>query len=261
MKNEQWRQFETIRDKQRTILHMGHHNALYTTFNSNSNSSSSNSVVSRCGCSSSGSFSQILVGYLPGATLDYDRMYDGVPIDESGMLLYSVIPDRKLIIQGRPTPFEVEDQVALGFKSIVQDTYSIGLDAVDGLFETQDIYIEDRQLNIIHDLKASPYTFTSEAGTFNDRFLLRYTDTSLDTSEFDANQNVTAFVFNHELQIKSSQNIVAIELFDISGKLIQKYNPSEVTNEFITRFGFAQGVYLAKIKLDNGIEVTKKVIH
>ena len=211
--------------------------------------------------SNSGSFSQMLVGYLADATLDYDRMYDGVPIDESGMLLYSVIPDRKLIIQGRPTPFEVEDQVALGFKSIVQDTYSIGLDAVDGLFETQDIYIEDRQLNIIHDLKASPYTFTSEAGTFNDRFLLRYTDTSLDTSEFDANQNVTAFVFNHELQIKSSQNIVAIELFDISGKLIQKYNPSEVTNEFITRFGFAQGVYLAKIKLDNGIEVTKKVIH
>ena len=211
--------------------------------------------------SSSGSFSQILVGYLPGATLDYDRMYDGVPIDESGMLLYSTVPDRKLIIQGRPTPFEVEDQVALGFKSIVQDTYSIGLDAVDGLFETQDIYIEDRQLNIIHDLKASPYTFTSEAGTFNERFLLRYTDTSLDTSEFDANQNVTAFIFNHEFQVKSNKNIVAIELFDISGKLIQKYNPSEVSTKFITRFGFAQGVYLAKIKLDNGVEVTKKLIH
>jgi hypothetical protein len=211
--------------------------------------------------SNSGSFSQMLVGYLADATLDYDRMYDGVPIDESGMLLYSVIPDRKLIIQGRPMPFEVEDQVILGFKSVVQDTYSIGLDAVDGLFETQDIYIEDRQLNIIHDLKASPYTFTSGSGTFNDRFLLRYNNSSLNTGGFDANQNVVAFVFENELQVKSSTNIVAIEVFDVSGKLVQKYNPSEVTREFITRFGFAQGVYFVKIKLDNGIEVTKKIIH
>jgi hypothetical protein len=201
------------------------------------------------------------VGYLPEATLDYDRMYDGVPIDESGMLLYSTIPDRKLIIQGRPTPFVVEDQVTLGFKSVVQDTYSIGLDAVDGLFENQDIYIEDRQLDIIHDLKASPYSFTSDSGTFNDRFLLRYNNSSLNTDNFEANQNVVAFVFDNELQVKSNKNIVAIELFDISGKLIQKYNLAQITNEFISKFGFAQGVYLAKIKLDNGIEVIKKVIH
>ena len=211
--------------------------------------------------SNSGSFSQILVGYLVDATLDYDRMYDGVPIDESGMLLYSIIPDRKLIIQGRPLPFTAEDQVTLGFKSTVQDTYSIGLDAVDGLFDNQNIYIEDKQLNIIHNLKLIPYSFTSDAGTFNNRFVLRYTDGALNTATFDENQNVTAFIFNNELQVKSSKNIVSVEVFDISGKLIQKYNPSEVTNEFITRFGFAQGVYLTKIKLDNGIEVTNKIIH
>jgi hypothetical protein len=35
----------------------------------------------------------------------------------------------------------------------------------------------------------------------------------------------------------------------------------ELALEFKSRFNFAQGVYLAKIKLDNGIEVTKKVIH
>jgi hypothetical protein len=83
----------------------------------------------------------------------------------------------------------------------------------------------------------------------------------LNTGGFDANQNVVAFVFENELQVKSSTNIVAIEVFDVSGKLVQKYNPSEVTREFITRFGFAQGVYFVKIKLDNGIEVTKKIIH
>ncbi|WP_309640133.1 hypothetical protein [Flavobacterium sp.] len=210
--------------------------------------------------SNSGSFSQILVGYITDATLDYDRMYDGVPIDESGMLLYSIIPERKLIIQGRPLPFDETDQVTLGFKSLVQDTYSLGLDAVDGLFENHNIYIEDRDLNIIHDLKHSPYTFTSGSGSFNDRFVLRYTDTALSTETFDANANVTAFIANHELQIKSSKNMVNITLYDISGKLIQVYS-KEIGLDFKTKFNFANGVYLAKIKLDNGIEVTKKIIH
>lgn len=208
----------------------------------------------------SGNFSQILVGYLNDATVGWDRMYDGVPIDESGMMLYSVIPDRKLVIQGRPLPFDTEDQVALGFKSMVQDTYSIGLDGVDGLFENQNIYIEDRDLNIIHNLKNTPYSFTSGAGTFESRFILRYTDSALNTDTFNNNSNAAAFIANHELYIHSAKNIINVGLYDISGKLIQTY--SEVNSlEFKTRFVFANGVYLAKIKFDNGIEITKKVIH
>jgi hypothetical protein len=210
--------------------------------------------------SNSGNFSQILVGYLADATLGYDRMYDGVPINETGMLLYSLIPERKLAIQGRPLPFEVEDQVPLGFKSTTQDVYTFGLDGVDGLFENQNIYIEDRDLNIVHDLKASPYIFTATAGTFDDRFVLRYLDSALGTQTFNSNENVIAFIANHELQINSTKNITNIALYDISGKLIQTY-VNEKSLEFKTKFYFAQGVYLVKIKLDNGIEVTKKIVH
>ncbi len=212
--------------------------------------------------SEAGTFNQILVGYVEDATLGWDRDFDGIRFtDETSTTLYTTVEDKKLVIQGRPLPFEETDIVPLGYRSNIIDSFTFAIDHIDESFESQNIYLEDRDLNIIHNLKLSPYSFSSEAGTFNDRFLLRYTDTFLDTSEFDANQSVIAFIFNHEFQVKSNQNIIAIELFDISGKLIQKYNPSEVSNKFITRFGFAQGVYLAKIKLDNGIEVTKKVIH
>jgi len=209
--------------------------------------------------SNSGGFSQILVGYVTDATTGWDRTYDGVPIDESGMLLYSLIPERKLVIQGRPLPFDEQDQVTLGFKSTVQDTYSIGLDGVDGLFENQNIYLEDKDLNIIHDLKQSPYSFTSAAGSFDTRFVLRYSNSALSNNTFDANANVAAFITNHELNINSSKSITNVELYDISGKLIQTYTTNAL--EFKTRFSFANGVYLVKIKLDNGIEVTKKIIH
>ncbi len=211
--------------------------------------------------SSSGKFSQILVGYLADATLEYDRMYDGVPIDESGMLLYSVIPNRKLIIQGRPLPFDEDDQVTLGFKSNVQDTYSFGLDAVDGLFENHNIYIEDKSLNIIHDLKQSPYQFVAAPGICNDRFVLRYTDAALHNPDFNADQGVIAFVSNHQLHAESTQPIQSIEVYDVSGKWIKTYTPKDKSGIFKAEFNFANGVYLAKIKLENGMVLTKKLLH
>jgi hypothetical protein len=210
----------------------------------------------------SGAFNQILIGYVEGATTGWDSAFDGVRLtDQTSATLYSNLEDKKLVIQGRPLPFQETDEVPLGYRVNISGNNTFAIDRVDDSFSGQNIYIEDRVLDIVHNLRVSPYTFASEAGTFNDRFVLRYTDASLSANEFDANHNVTAFIFSNELQVKSSKNIVAIEVFDISGKLIQKYQPMELALEFKSRFNFAQGVYLAKIKLDNGIEVTKKVIH
>lgn len=210
----------------------------------------------------SGAFNQILIGYVEGATLGWDRAFDSVRLtDQTSATLYSNLEDKKLVIQGRPLPFDENDEVPLGYRVNISGNNTFAIDRVDDSFSGQNIYIEDRVLDIVHNLRVSPYTFATEAGTFNDRFVLRYTDASLSANEFEVNQNVTAFIFSNELQVKSSKNIVAIEVFDISGKLIQKYQPMELALEFKSRFNFAQGVYLAKIKLDNGIEVTKKVIH
>lgn len=206
-----------------------------------------------------GGFSQILIGYLNDATLGWDRLYDGSPINESsGMTLYSIIPDKNLVIQGRPLPFEVQDQVPLGYKTNRTDTYSFGLDSVDGLFELQDIFIEDKQLNLIHNLKQSPYVFSSEAGTFNNRFVLRYNNTALANTDF-ISQNATVGILQHELVAQSNQQIKRIEVYDISGKLVAQYQP--MSTDFKTVFNFARGVYLAKITLNNGWVHASKIMN
>ncbi|MFN8274314.1 MAG: T9SS type A sorting domain-containing protein [Flavobacteriaceae bacterium] len=208
---------------------------------------------------SNSSFSQALIGYKDDATLGWDRMYDGVPMDEgAGMTLYSIIPDKHLAIQGRPLPFDAQDQVILGYKATHADSYSFGLDGVDGMFENQDIFIEDKQLNIIHDLKQSPYVFTSEAGVFDHRFVIRYNNSALANVDFD-HQNVSVGIIQHELFAQSNSRINTIEVFDISGKLIANYQPQ--SNEFKTLFSFARGVYLAKITLDNGKVSSKKIMN
>jgi hypothetical protein len=158
-------------------------------------------------------------------------------------------------------PFLETDEVPLGYRSNIQDTISLRIDHFDAAFENQNIYLEDRDLNIIHNLKLSPYTFTSGVGTFNSRFVLRYTDSTLSNDIFETNQDVIAFIYNNELQIRSTQNIVSIQLYDIAGKFIKAYTPKELSLGFKTNFNFAKGVYLTKIKLNNGIEITNKVVH
>jgi hypothetical protein len=210
----------------------------------------------------SGSFNQILVGYVEGATLGIDRDFDGVRFtDNTSTTFYSTIEDTKLVIQARPLPFIETDEVPLGYRSNIQDTFSLRIDHIDSAFENQNIYLEDRDLNIIHNLKLSPYTFTTGVGTFNSRFVLRYTDSALSNEVFDSNQDVIAFISSNELQIRSTENIVSIYLYDIAGKFIKAYTPKELSLGFKTNFNFAKGVYLTKIKLDNCMEVTKKVIH
>lgn len=211
--------------------------------------------------SNSGVFSQILVGYVNGATTGWDRDYDGVRfIDASSSCFYSIIPEQNLVIQGRPLPFENTDQIALGLKTTTADTFALRLDQFDGLFENQDIFIEDKQLAIIHNLKQSPYIFSASIGTFDDRFVLRFTDTALGTTTHDT-EHIFATIRQNQLQISASELIKTVEVFDMTGKLIAIYHPSNNSKNLNEPFLFADGFYLSKIYLTNGVMVTKKLNH
>lgn len=209
--------------------------------------------------SNSGVFSQILVGYVNGATTGWDRDYDGVRfIDASSSCFYSIIPEQNLVIQGRPLPFENTDQIALGLKTTVADTFSLRLDQFDGLFENQDIFIEDKQLAIIHNLKQSPYIFSAEVGTFDNRFVLRFTDTALSINS-NVTQNIFASIHDKTLKISANDNIAKVEVFDMTGKLVVDFKSSENTKNISEPFLYADGFYLAKIYMKNGIIAAKKL--
>ena len=47
----------------------------------------------------------------------------------------------------------------------------------DGLFVGQNIYLEDKLLNVIYDLRTTPYSFTATEGIVENRFVIRYTNT------------------------------------------------------------------------------------
>ena len=75
----------------------------------------------------------------------------------------------------------------------------------DGLFENQDVYLEDKLLNVIHNLKIN-YEFSTEAGTFNDRFQLRFSPVALGNPTFNAS-TVIVSKMNWDLCFNYNQDI------------------------------------------------------
>src|SRR5690606_31557654 len=100
-----------------------------------------------------GLFKQMLVGYVEGATNNYDDRFDGLSCNEHRYSeCYSLINDSELVIQGRAMAFEDTDVVAVGYRSTIAGKFKIGINHADGDLENHAIYLVDKVTQITHDL-------------------------------------------------------------------------------------------------------------
>ena len=207
--------------------------------------------------------SSTLIGYADGATEGKDRLFDAYT-NNTGLNLYSLTSqNEKLAIQGLPLPFTETNTVPLGYNLTENGIYKIAIGNVKGsLFvdEGQSIYIEDTYTGVIHNLRASPYTFLGEVGVSNDRFILRYTSSSLSTNDIN-NSNTFAYVKDGMLNVTSESDIKAITVYDLNGKEIVFYKSKGQIRNINESFQFSKGLYLISITLEGNILVTKKIIN
>lgn len=212
-----------------------------------------------------GMFGQLLVAYFDDTTLDFDWAYDArVNQSNNYVSFYSLAANEKYKIQARPS-FDDSDIVPIGYFSSVTGEFTISIDQKEGALddESTNIYIEDLKTNIIHNLKLSPYVFTTEYGRFEDRFLLRYTDGSaLNNPDFDTLSNSVVVASNHgQLTIKSYiQTMEEVTVYDVLGR--QLFNQKGIGTNDLTasNISMSQQSVIVKIKLESGIIVTKKVL-
>jgi hypothetical protein len=202
-----------------------------------------------------------LIGYVSNATNEKDRLYDAITSVNTTMNLYSIIAADKMTIQGRELPFNQEDKVQLGYFTPSTGTYSIGIAAVDGLFtSSQNIYLEDTQLEIIHNLKQSVYSFSTNAGENNTRFILRYINETLGNDDFILNNDVLLFS-NQGIKITSSSiALTNVKIYNILGQLLLNSNAIN-SNTFETfKIQKNNSTLLVQITLENGVKITKKTV-
>lgn len=205
-----------------------------------------------------------LVGYVSGATNGNDRMYDAFS-DGGALRIYSILGSSKMAIQGRALPFNAEDVVPLGIDLPSSGSYTIGIDQLQGnIFNpTQGIFLEDTALDVVHDLRAQPYSFVGLEGSSLGRFVLRYNEPlSVDEPELEIS-GVLAFIKDNQLNIQSSSTIKDVAVYDLTGKQVMHYTPDGNDTTFTAPFNFAKGMYLTVIGVgdQNPMEVTRKVMN
>ncbi len=202
-----------------------------------------------------------LIGYVGNATNDKDRLYDAFTSVGTTMHLYSMIANDKMTIQGRKLPFDANDKVDLGYYVPVDGSYSIALATVDGLFSgNQNIFLEDKQLAIIHDLKQNPYSFMSNSGEFNERFVLRYTNETLNNNDFMSNNELLLFSDN-SIQIISTKNLISnVKIYNVLGQILLDSHKVSISKFETTKIQKNNVTLLVQITLENGTIETKKII-
>ncbi|WP_264535483.1 Ig-like domain-containing protein [Flavobacterium sp. N1736] len=211
-----------------------------------------------------GAFKQTLVGYIDGATNGYDSAFDGVSFNQNAYINFYSINDgtTTLAIQGRALPLDDSDIVPLGYSSTIKGDFTIAIDNADGDLASKSIFLEDKTLGTMTDLSKTDYKFTTAAGTFNERFALRYTNKTLGTGDFENKEEaVLVGVQNKTITINSTkENIDTVYIYDISGKLLYTKKKVGDTQVTITNLGISQQVIFVKIILDNDhVETVKSM--
>ena len=213
--------------------------------------------------SPSGQTNTTLVAYTDGATNGEDRMFDASTTTGNGLNIYSLIGQDTYLIQGRQVPFDDTDLVPIGINIEEAGSQTIAINTLQGLFDetAQTIYIEDLELGVIHDLRNSPYLFTSEAGIIEDRFILRYTNNALGIDEFDKLNGISVFENDERIVINSSYELIqSIRVFDVLGRNLFSKDAVNNNNFKITTITPQDQALFLKIELVNGQQKIAKII-
>ncbi|MFC6876673.1 T9SS type A sorting domain-containing protein [Flavobacterium myungsuense] len=220
--------------------------------------------------STKGAFSQTAISYVTGATQGVD-VYDAKVFGTGAVELSSIVEQANYAIQGRALPFDENDTVPLGFKAKTAGEYTIAIDRSIGLFaDAQDIFLKDNMTKVVHNLKLSPYTFTAEIGSFNDRFIVVYkneTTLAVAVNNFDLEDTISIMFTNNDntISVKNSSPNTIVEsvmLYNLLGQSISTWDVSNENQSALIKVlvrDLSTGTYVVRLKTSEGI-IAKKII-
>ncbi|WP_155960778.1 glycine-rich domain-containing protein [Flavobacterium daejeonense] len=211
-----------------------------------------------------GAFKQTLIGYITGATNGYEGSFDGVSYDGNQYVdFYSVNQGANFSIQGRALPFQKKDSIVLGYKTAIVGEFQISIDHADGKLASQKVFLEDKMLNVWHDLK-EPYVFTTEKGIFNDRFLLFYQDKNAveeDTVDTEV-AGVVIAVKDKTITINSADSLInTVAVYDFSGRLVYSNSVINANSTVVRNLFVNHAALIVQLELENGKKVNRKIIY
>ncbi len=217
--------------------------------------------------SDNGVYSQVLIGYIDGASKANDgSLYDAERIfSGDSAMLYSTIEndENTYAIQGRsPEDLNKKESIGLGVTTAISSStlYTISIDRFEGkFFNNKTIYLKDYVTGIIHNLKKSDYTFISEIGSFKERFEIVFKN----SEDYENSNDLLSII---ELQnnkvkfsLKGNRKIKKIVISDTYGRevFITKVNKKVYTANFQN---LNNAMYIATIVLNDATYISRQFI-
>lgn len=207
--------------------------------------------------------SQTLIGYFADATLGKDFGYDAVmpfPLTNA-VNLYTLEGDELYRIQGR-SAFEVNDVVKVGYTADLAGTFTIELTATDGIFSAnqQAIYLHDLYTNTVHDFTTGAYTFHTEMGVFEDRFVFRYIPVSeLGTGDWLVD-GIRLISNPNEIGVRSAGDLIeSIQIYSLQGQLLHRANNVAAEQWILANPNWARQNVIVHVKLQSGREIKRTI--
>jgi hypothetical protein len=207
---------------------------------------------------------QTLIGFMNElASPAFDNGFDGVSLESLTNDMYYVSNGHQLNILADGY-FNPMNQYPIGVKNAIAGNVKFSIDELENIEASLPIYIFDSETNNYHNLKQQAMDLYLPAGTFENRFSLRFSNnTTLSNQE-----NAFSYLFigyaqnNQTINIKNENPhliLETIELINLLGQQVQTWSvenhPMEIALKVNT---LASGTYLVKVKTNKGV-MTKKI--
>lgn len=205
---------------------------------------------------------QLLMNFHNTATNGFDYGLEANNADVLDSDAYWVLDNEPYVIQA----FEYDISLRIPLVVNVENNMPIRFRIFDiqNFDDNQQIYFHDIESGIYLDLREQDYNINLPSGSYNNRFEITFTSESLGIESFTIddfiiyqdNTESLLYVLNpKQLDIKQ------IALYGISGKQVLNHTnlKSQDNYQFSTE-NLSDGVYVAKISLSSGQDISKKVI-
>jgi hypothetical protein len=165
------------------------------------------------------------------------------------------------------SPMTDDKVIPLNFKSSGSNTFEIKITELENIDSSQEIYIKDNLTGEYFDLtQDQAYSFSSDAGKFNNRFELVFQSESK-TLGVEASQVTENFIYykNNEHTIyakKLNGEVKRFALINTLGQSVMELTnvSQETLNNGLKITNVSTGTYIACFRTDNNQVITKKII-
>ena len=209
---------------------------------------------------------ETLIGFMNQyGTSGYDNGYDGVSMESPSNDMYFISGTYKLNILADGF-FNTANIYPLGVKNATPGNVKFSIDELENIQESFPIYLYDNVTNTYTNLREQDYKANLPAGTFENRFSLRFsTGAALSTQDnlwnglqiIHAQNTQMVTIKNDALQV----NINGVELYNLLGQKIHTWSLENQSQEEINLKvnATSSGTYLVKVITNKG-NITKKIV-